>query len=161
MSRRDEGLAAWFDLVQASSVVGEVLERELEDERGLALGSLEVLVHLDAAPEGRLRMQDLARSVVLSKSGITRLVDRLEDAGLVGRAPCETDRRAVYAGITPSGREALGAAIPDHRRGVEEHFARHLTREETRALRTILAKVLRAHGRSEPPCPRAPQAARA
>src|SRR5438105_5022694 len=100
--RRPPGhLASWLALLQAHSVVVEAVEREMQRDVGLPLAWFDVLIQLANAPDGRLRMQDLARSVLLSKSGLTRLVDRLVDAGLVGRAACEGDRRVTYAVLTP------------------------------------------------------------
>lgn len=151
-----EGLAAWMTFLQTHALVVEVLGRELETERGLPLGWFEVLMFLANAPEGKMRMQDLAGSVLLSKSGVTRLVDRIEEAGLVERAACEDDRRVTYAAITPVGRRTLREAAPVHLRGVDSHFGRHLTATELRTLRAILRKVLEGNGRLERDCPSQP-----
>jgi DNA-binding MarR family transcriptional regulator len=86
--------------------------------------------------------------VLLSKSGLTRLVDRMERSGLVARQPCGEDGRGLLAVLTPAGRDALRRAAPVHLRGVEQHFASHLSEAEARTLRVALGKVVRAHGRS-------------
>ena len=96
----EERMAAWMALMQAHAAVVAGLEDKLVKDRGLPLSWHEVLVHLAAAPDGKLRMQDLARSVLLSKSGVTRLVDRMEESGLVERTACASDRRVIYAAIT-------------------------------------------------------------
>ena len=144
-----EGLAAWLTLLQARSVIVEALEAELD----MPLGWFEVLIQLASAPEGRLKMQELAHSVLLSKSAVTRLVDRMADAGLVIRGPCATDRRVVYATVTPEGRAALRKALPAHNEGLERHFSSALTPTELGMLRSTLGKVLNAAGFTPAPCP--------
>ncbi len=151
--QEDQGLAAWMTLLQANSLLVDLLESDLHGAAGLPLGWFEVLVQLTSAPEGYLKMQDLAHSILLSKSGVTRLVDRMESAGLVTRKPCPTDRRVVYAVVTPAGREALRAALPTHLKNLAERFTKHLTPAELGMLRTTLQKVLDAHGYAPPPCP--------
>jgi DNA-binding MarR family transcriptional regulator len=152
----EERMAAWMTLMQAHAAVIAGLEDKLVKERGLPLSWHEVLVHLAAAPEGKLRMQDLAHSVLLSKSGVTRLVDRMEDTGLVERTACASDRRVIYAAITDRGRKDLTAALPIFVQGFEEHFARFVSDSDARALRQALQKVLAGHGEREAPtCPSA------
>ena len=144
-----EGLAAWLTLLQAQSVVVDALEGELD----MPLAWFEVLIQLTSAPEGRLKMQELAHSVLLSKSGVTRLVDRMVEAGLVTRAACETDRRVVYAAVSPEGRAALRTALPAHDEGLERHFSSVLTAAELGMLRSTLGKILDAAGFVPAPCP--------
>jgi DNA-binding MarR family transcriptional regulator len=149
-------MAAWVTLLQAHAAVVAALGEKLEKERGLPLSWHEVLVHLAAAPEGKLRMQDLARSVLLSKSGVTRLVDRMEEAGLVERAACASDRRVIYTAITDRGRSDLNGALPVFVEGFDEHFARFLSDGDAKALRSSLRKVLAGHGQEQAPtCPSA------
>ena len=151
-----ERMAAWMTLLQAHAAVVTALSDKLETERGLPLSWHEVLVHLAAAPDGKLRMQDLARSVLLSKSGVTRLVDRMGEAGLVERTACASDRRVIYAAITDQGRSELIAALPVFMEGFEEHFARFLSDGDAKALRSSLRKVLAGHGQEQAPtCPSA------
>ena len=135
-------LAAWRLLLEAHANVTELLERELAAERGLPLTRYDVLLNLAEAPGGRLRMQELSASVLLSKSGLSRLVDRMVEAGLVRRERCEDDRRGWFAVLTDQGRSALRRAAPVHLRGIHEHFTRHLDPEEVEALTAALTKVV-------------------
>lgn len=135
-------LKAWRAFLTAHARVLEVLERELEEERGMPLSWYDVLVQLAEAPENRLRMHDLARLVLLSRAGLTRLVDRMGAAGLVERIPCENDRRGTYVAMTREGREALAKAAPVHLRGIEEHFARYLEPGEAETLAAVFCRVL-------------------
>src|SRR5437588_11885912 len=128
----EERMAAWMTLLQAHAAVVAALGEKLERERGLPLSWYEVLIQLAAAPEGKLRMQDLARSVLLSKSGVTRLVDRMEQMGLVERSACTSDRRVIYAGISERGRTKLRESLPVFVEGFEEHFARFLSESDAR-----------------------------
>ena len=127
--------------MEAHAAVTDLLERELEQERGLPLSKFEVLLKLAEAPGGRMRMLELAQSVLLSKSGLSRLVDRMEEAELVRRERCPSDRRGAFAVITDEGRRVLRRAAPVHLRGIQEHFACHLDDHEARALISVLGKV--------------------
>jgi DNA-binding MarR family transcriptional regulator len=141
--QREPRLAAWAAFLRAHAAVKANLERELLAERNLPLTWYEVLLHVDGYG-GELRMQELARSVLLSKSGLTRLVDRMEAAGLVLRRTCESDRRGAFVGITPKGAAALRAAAPVHLRGITEHFATHLSDEELRVIRVAMERIATA-----------------
>jgi len=134
-------MAAWRALLEAHAAVTDLLERELEQERGLPLSKFEVLLELAEAPGGRMRMLELAQSVLLSKSGLSRLVDRMEEAELVRRERCPSDRRGAFAVITDEGRTLLRSAAPVHLRGIQEHFARHLADDEVRILVDVLGRV--------------------
>lgn len=148
----EERMAAWVAFLQAHSVVVERLNRELEEAHRLPLTWYEVLLRLEMSPEGRLRMLDLARTLLLSKSGVTRLVDRMEAAGLVARQPSPRDRRVIWAAITARGRAAFDEAAPVHLRGVERHFMSAMTGDEVRGLLAALTKVLRANGHPDEAC---------
>jgi DNA-binding MarR family transcriptional regulator len=137
-------LEVWQQFLHAHQRVLAVLGDELEQERGLPLAWYEVLLHVERAPDRRLRMGDLADAVVLSPSGLTRLVDRMVDDGLVRREPCPSDRRSTYAVLTADGRSALRRAAPTHLRGIDEHFASLLTDDEVAALSRALGRVLDA-----------------
>lgn len=136
----DEELAAWKAFVRAQGELISMLDRELEAERGLPITFFDVLAQLSQAG-GQLRMSELADAVLLSRSGVTRLVDRMERVGLVRREQCETDRRASYATLTPEGKRALRQAQPVHLRGIAEHFARHLTCDEAKTLAAALGRM--------------------
>jgi DNA-binding MarR family transcriptional regulator len=143
----DEGYAAWLDAFQANALVVRALERRLEGRFGLALAGYEVLVRLAEVPEGeRLRMQDLARRVLLSKSGLSQLFTRLERRGLVERRGDPENLRVTHAAITEEGREVLGHAMPEFQEEIEERFAGHLTEGEMRTLRRAMGKVIGAFG---------------
>jgi DNA-binding MarR family transcriptional regulator len=98
-------------------------------------------------------MQELAHSVLLSKSGLTRLFDRVEKAGLVKRTPCPSDRRITWAALTPKGLAALRKAMPVLNRSLERSFSSLLTAAELNALRTTLGKIVNAAGFAPTPCP--------
>ena len=135
-------LEAWRAFVRAHAVLIDVLSDELEAARHMPLSFYDVLVHLSEAAEGRLRMRELAGAVLLSRSGLTRLVDRMENAGYVTREACPSDRRGAYAAITPKGMEALRAAWPVHASGVARHFAGHLGDSELTVLRDAFTRIL-------------------
>lgn len=140
-----ERLRAWMNLLQANAVVAEVLEEHL-DAVGLSLAQHEVLMRLVQTERARLRMADLASLLLVSKSGVTRLVDRMEAAGLVRREACPTDRRVVYAALTDEGRRRVEAARPAFVRGLEAAFSRHLDGRDVASLRSALRKVLEGNG---------------
>lgn len=115
-------LAAWRGLLRVHSSLFHQLDAELESKHRLSLRAYEVLVVLESEPEHRLRMSDLSRSVLLSPSGVSRLVDRLEADGLVHRRRCSDDGRGFFAQLTPEGRRRLGAARATHLAGVRRLF---------------------------------------
>ena len=127
----DEGFAAWLDVFQANTLVARALERGLKERFGLPLADYEVLARLAEVPEGeRIRMQELARRVLLSKSGLSQLFTRLEKRGLVQRLGDPENLRVTYAILTEEGREALERARPAFLEEIEERFAGHLNKEE-------------------------------
>lgn len=140
----DAGVAAWATFLRTHAAVVRRLERELADERGLALSWYDVLLELNTAPERRLRMQQLAARVVLSRTRVSRVVEDMVRDGLVAREPDPTDRRATFAVITTAGRKALRTAAPVYLRGIREQFSSHLSERELRTLERSLAKVLQA-----------------
>jgi DNA-binding MarR family transcriptional regulator len=118
--------------------VHAALERELDAEllanHGLPLSSYEVLLTVADAPGERMRMSEIADSVLLSRSGVTRLVDRLERDGLVERIPCEDDARGQYAVLTERGREAFDAARATHLAGVRHRFLEQFECDDLRRM---------------------------
>jgi DNA-binding MarR family transcriptional regulator len=133
--------AAWRALITAHARVVEKIERALVEAGLPPLGWYDVLLELSAAPGRRLRMHELARAVVLSRSGLTRLVDRLEGAGLLAREPTPEDGRGFFAVLTDEGRETLRRMWPVYSAGIADHFGRHLTDEEARVLAEALSRV--------------------
>src|SRR5919109_1330762 len=132
-----EELGAWRGLLRVHSALVKALDAELTAEHDLPLTSYEVLIYLQAAPERRLRMAELADSVLLSRSGMTRLVDRLERDGLLERDLCTDDGRGCYAVLTEKGAEVLATARPTHLEGVRERFLRHFSPDEMRLLSSM------------------------
>ena len=137
-------LDAWRTFITVHGVLIEMLDRELVAADCIPLHWYDVLVELVEAPERRLRMHQLAEQVVLSRSGLTRLVDRLEAAGLLTRERDGTDRRGAYAVLTEQGYQALRKAWPVYARGIRAHFARHLHEAELHTLTHGLQRVLDA-----------------
>lgn len=138
-----EELAVWRTLLRVQALLSRRLQTHLLAEHDLSLGSYDVLVHLAEAPGGRLRMNDLADRVMLSRSGLTRLADRLQRDGLIDRASCESDARGLFAVITAAGRERLGAATPTYQKGVRTHVLCRLDPGELRQFAAILDKLER------------------
>ncbi|HEX6473209.1 MAG TPA: MarR family transcriptional regulator [Streptosporangiaceae bacterium] len=138
-----EELAVWRTLLRVQALLSRRLQADLLAEHDLSLGSYDVLVYLAEAPGGRLRMNDLADRVMLSRSGLTRLADRLQRDGLIERESCQSDARGLFAVITPEGRERLRAATPTYQEGVRTHVLSRLDPEELRRFAVILDKLER------------------
>lgn len=135
-------LGAWRGLLRVHAALFKQLDAELESAHGLPLSSYEVLIFLQSAPDGKLRMADLANRVVLSRSGMTRLVDRLEREGLLVREQCPADARGCFAVLTGKGAEYLDAARPTHLGGIRERFLGHFTEAELTLLGECWERVL-------------------
>ncbi len=135
-------LAAWRGMLRVHASLVYELDHELEETHGLPLHQYEVLLLLADADGGQLRMSDLAAGVLLSQSGLTRLVDRLEGAGLVERRRCQDDRRGLYASITDEGRTRFDAARATHLAGVRQRFLSRLADDQLDALVTAWERVL-------------------
>ncbi len=136
-----QSLRAWRGFLQAHAHIVEQLSRELEEEAGLPLAWYEVLLILSEADGGRLRMHQLADSLLLSRSAATRFIDRMETAGLVERIQSLTDRRGTFVTLSASGRRRLRLARPIHDRGINEHFARHLDVSELAVFRSVMNRL--------------------
>ena len=145
----EEQLAMWRAFLEAHSAVIRYLEQGMQEEHGLPLTWFDVLVHLADAPEGRLRLGELADSVILTRSGITRLVDRMAAAGLVRREPCPGDRRGHYAVITAEGEETIQRVAPGHSQRAWDAFVKHVDADEMPVLEAVFSRVLR-HGGQQP-----------
>src|ERR671919_2107592 len=128
---RDE-LGAWRGLLRVHAGMTKTLDAELMREHRLPLTSYEVLLYLADSESGRMRMSELADSVLLSRSGLTRLVDRLKRQGLLRRERCESDARGLFAEITPEGRRVFAAARKTHLDGVRRVFLSRFSRDELR-----------------------------
>jgi DNA-binding MarR family transcriptional regulator len=133
-------LDAWRVFLGCAFALIDILDAELQEEAGMTLRSYDVLVQLEEA-EGGLRMTELAGRILASKSGFTRVIDRMEEAGLVRRERPPDDRRVVLVFVTPAGLEALRAARVVHRRGIQEHFLQHVHERDLAALRRMFERV--------------------
>lgn len=135
----------WLSLMRAHAAVLDAVSARIEPALGIPLAWLEVLHLLSLAPDGQMRMQDLARSTLHSRSGLTRLADRMEEAGLLERVACATDRRGYHARMTPAGMEMLERGRPLFGEATERHVTAHLTDDEQRALRRALDALTEAN----------------
>jgi DNA-binding MarR family transcriptional regulator len=135
-------LDAWRGFLRSYATLVRDLDEELTERHGLPLSSYDVLVQLDEAPDGRLRMSGLADAVLLSRSGLSRLVTRLESQGLIERAECPNDARGSFAAITDEGRARLDGARATHRAGVRERFLDRLGEREQRQLAKAWSRLL-------------------
>jgi DNA-binding MarR family transcriptional regulator len=137
----DQQFEAWKAFLRAQAGLIRTLDNELVAEEGLPITFFDVLAQLSAAG-GRLRMSELADAVLLSRSGVTRLVDRMVRAGLVRREQCPEDRRSLYATLTPEGEQALAEALPVHFAGIANHFGRHISDEEAKTLAAAFGRMV-------------------
>jgi DNA-binding MarR family transcriptional regulator len=135
-----ERLRAWRLYFESALALVDVLDAELERDAGIPLRWYDVLVHLEETPDG-LRMNELAERILYSKSGFTRVVDRLEEAGLVQRVRPENDRRSILVVLTDQGRTTMEHARRLHRHAIDRHFSRHLAESDVKALTGALEKV--------------------
>jgi DNA-binding MarR family transcriptional regulator len=135
-------LRAWRGMLRVHSRLVKALDAQLEREHELPLTSYEVLLRLADAEGGRMRMCDLADSILLSRSGLTRLVDRLERDGLLVRVACADDARGSYASLTQGGRRKLDESRATHLQGVRELYLDHFSPEELETLGRLWDRLL-------------------
>jgi DNA-binding MarR family transcriptional regulator len=140
-----ERLRAWRLYFESALALIDVLDAELERDAGIPMRWYDALVHLEETPGG-LRMNELAERILYSKSGFTRVVDRLEEAGLVQRVRPDNDRRSILVVLTDEGRTTMERARRHHRHAIEQHFSRHLSETDIKTLTRALEK-LSAHAR--------------
>lgn len=138
---RGAELDTWVRFLRAHSAIVGKLNTELVADHGLTINDFEVLLHLSWAPEQAMRRVDLASSVLLTPSGITRLLDGLERSGFVAREACATDRRVIYAKLTPAGDEKLRAARKTHLAGVYRLFVERFDADELASLAVLLGRL--------------------
>ncbi len=137
-------LAAWRGMLKVHSALVKALDSELEAAHGLPLSSYDVLVNLESAEGRQMRMSELADAVLLSRSGLTRLVERLERDGLLSRADCPSDARGSLAVLTDAGMAKLAEARKTHLRGVRDRFLDHFDDAELEQLGAYWQRVLAA-----------------
>jgi DNA-binding MarR family transcriptional regulator len=140
-STRSRQIDAWVRLLRVHAATTRQFNAELVAEHGLTMNDFDVLMQLSQAEEGRLRRVDLAERVLLTPSGITRLLDGLERAGYVDRDSCPSDARVSYALLTAAGRAKLEEAKETHRESVKALFAERYTEEELETLAALLERL--------------------
>src|SRR5215218_3204649 len=141
LSARDPRLGPWRAFVRAQAHVSRRLDEDLRAEHGLSLQEYVALLFLAEAPERRLRMGRLADSLTLSKSGATRLIDRLVDDGLVARVTCASDLRGAEAALTDAGLNRLRTAAPTHLRGIADYFLSAIEGEDLGVVQRTMQSV--------------------
>jgi DNA-binding MarR family transcriptional regulator len=138
---RTRDLEAWVAFLRSHAAIIRELSAQLQREHGLTLNDYEVLLHLSHAEGGMLRRVDLAERVLLTASGITRLLEGLEKAGFVCKRNCATDARVTYAMLTDAGAEKLRQASATHLRGVDELFLGRYSGSELATLAELLSRL--------------------
>lgn len=136
-----QGLAAWVAFLRGHAALTRGLNAQLVADHGLTMNDYEVLLRLSHAPERRLKRVELAQSVLLTPSGITRLLDGLEAAGWVEKASCASDARITYAVLTDSGAEKLREAAGSHLADVDRLFAANFEPSELETLALLLRRI--------------------
>jgi DNA-binding MarR family transcriptional regulator len=137
----DPTYSAWLRFLRAHAAITRELSSRLEALHGLTLSDFDVLVQLYHAPERQMRRIDIARSVLLTASGITRLLDGLESWGYVEKARCESDARVTYAVLTDAGAKKFEAALESHTADIEELFGSRFERHERKQLAELLGRL--------------------
>jgi len=146
LTQQASALDAWVRLLRGHASVTRAMSAELVAEHGLTINDYEALLHLSRAEEGRMRRVDLAERLILTASGVTRLLDGLERAGLVERAACASDRRVTYAVLTDAGRARLEAASGSHVASVRAFFEERFSDAELDRLAALLGRLPGAAG---------------
>ena len=136
-------LESWVSFLRAHAAITRELNADLQNAHGLTLSDYEVLFHLCRAEDGMMRRVDLAQSVVLTASGITRLLEGLERGGFVEKAACASDARVSYAKVTTAGRRKLAEATETHLTGVDELFTGRFSASELERLAELLSRLPR------------------
>jgi DNA-binding MarR family transcriptional regulator len=144
----EQELAAWRGLLRVHARVTRALDAQMRTAHGVSVSAYEVLLFLAEAPGHRLRMAEIADRVLLTRSGSTRLIDRLAELGYVARCAAETDGRGAYAALTPAGLETFRAAQRTHREGVRMYFLDHLNTTDTIVLGDIWTRLEASAARS-------------
>jgi DNA-binding MarR family transcriptional regulator len=152
LKQQDSALDSWIRLIRGYASVTRAMSAELVAEHGLTINDYEALLHLSKAEDGRMRRVDLAGLLLLTASGVTRLLDGLEAAGLVERASCASDRRVTYAVLTESGRTRLHQASESHVAGVRAFFEARYSGEELEQLAGLLGRLPGASDASHEAC---------
>jgi len=136
-------LRAWRLYLESALALLDVLDNDMQRDSGLPVRWYDVLIHLEDARDG-VRMNEIAGRILYSKSGLTRIIDAMEQAGLVRRVRPEHDRRSIFVLLTEEGRETMERVRGQHRQWIEQHFSRHLADDDIAPLIRALEK-LNAH----------------
>jgi len=144
MSRKpsETAVTAWARLIRAQQALLERVEADLKEAGLPPLGWYDVLLELNRVEEGRLRQHEICGKVLLSKYNLSRLLDRLEEEGLVKRQPCKEDGRAAVVGITAAGRALQKKMWPVYEQAIERYFARHLSAGEAQQLAELMGRMI-------------------
>ena len=137
----DQALSAWVGLLRGHAALTRALNADLVTDHGLTLSDYEVLLRLSRAPERKMRRVDLAEQVLLTASGITRLLDGLQASGYVDKAACSSDARVTYAVLTAAGHEKLRSAAGLHVAGIHAMFAERYSDDEMATLAELLSRL--------------------
>ena len=152
LTKQASAVDAWARLLRGHAAAIRELSAQLVVEHGLTINDYEALLSLSRAGGGRMRRVDLAAELMLTASGVTRLLDGLERAGFVERAECASDRRVTYAVLTPAGRDKLEAASESHLAGVSSLFEERFSTEEIEQLTNLLSRLPEAAEASGSDC---------
>jgi DNA-binding MarR family transcriptional regulator len=141
ISPKDPRLGAWRSFLTAHARLTRILDEELRAAHGLSLAEYDALLQLAEAPDRRMRMNRLAEQVILSRSGVTRLIDRLVANGLVERSACLADARGAEAVLTDVGLQRLRTAARTHLRGIQAYFVEPLAGDDLATIERSLGRV--------------------
>jgi DNA-binding MarR family transcriptional regulator len=134
----EDELSAWRYFIKSHAKIIESIEQDLAEQKRVPLTTYDVLIALFESPERKLRLGDLNKKVILSKSGLTRMLDRLEKEGLLQREKSAEDRRGAYAILTEAGESELRRAWPVYAKGIKKYFAMPIPEEDRQTLQKIL-----------------------
>ena len=138
---RAKALRLWEGLSRAHSTMSAAIEKDMQPDGGMPLAWYEVLLHLSRAPQGLMRYQDLAKVAGISDSGASRRLEQMVNAGLIDRKSCPTDRRGVYAHITPAGEAGFEKAHAVFLRSLDRNLASHLEANDADAMSAALSRL--------------------
>lgn len=150
MSLTDNQLQMWLAFIRTFVRVQRRLTEEMKEKNDLPIAWYDVLVHLYHGPDDGLKMQDLADQMVMSNSGLTRLLDRMIEKGVVKRELCEDDRRVIFAVLTEEGTALIESLLPQHQARIEHYFMQHLSAEEVSTMREGFERILKSIEEQEP-----------
>jgi DNA-binding MarR family transcriptional regulator len=150
--QQDLALDSWVRLLRGHASVTRAISAQLVAEHGLTINDYEALLHLAKAEDGRMRRVDLAERLILTASGVTRLLDGLEAGGLVERASCASDRRVTYAVLTETGRTKLRESSKSHIADVRTFFEERYSGDELQQLADLLGRLPGAGSAVEGDC---------